>query len=332
MTYRVRSVEELFAAQASAAVAISGADHSSWSGRTGVVAQQEGVSCTYGLAYWNGDIAYDDTTRATLREMFDTAGQQHDFATLVRFRHALRVVLHENSHMLARPNTEWEHGRDEYQTAAGKALEEGVTEGWSFDNLSRYITELGIDEIAPGINDVEGVRLYPQYHPATAKLCEGIGEFTGRTGAEVLTELNNASARDKWLTAVGMLWEHSGMPDRFAGRDAEETRAEFAAELRNEFGNLKNLEGRGYDAQVQASREAGQRAVATVVKRIRKLEAAVPPRAAQPNGIVKLWTSGTTPLRQVGPPRLGQGAAGTTRRGTGHGAVRGGHHPGQHRD
>lgn len=329
---RVGSMNELFERQAPAALAISGADHSSFSGVTGRVEQQEGVACTYGLAYWKGDIAYDDSIRATLEEMFDKAGRQHDFQTLVRFRHALRVVLHENSHMLARDGTEWSHGKDEYQTAAGKALEEGVTEGWSFDNLSRYITELGIDEVAPGINDVEGVRLYPQYYPAAAKLCEGLGEFSDRDAADVMAELNNAQPRDKWRAAVDVLWNNSGMPDRFVGQAAAETRAEFASVLRAEFGNLKNLEGRAYTDQVKASAEAGQRAVETVVKRIRKLELAVPPRSG-PNAArsvrtdpsTRLWTSGSTPPRTTTPPRLGLGAAGSGWRG----AARGG---GQHRE
>ncbi len=328
---RVRSIDELFERQAPAARAISGADHSSFTGVTSRVEQQEGVACTYGLAYWNGDIAYDDGTRATLREMFDKAGQQHDFQTLVGFRHALRVVLHENSHMLARAGTEWSHGMDEYQTAAGKALEEGVTEGWSFDNLSRYITELGIDEIAPGINDVEGVRLYPQYYPAAAKLCEGLGEFSGRDAAEVMTELNTAQPRDKWRAAVDVLWDNSGMPDRFVGPDAAETKAEFASVLRAEFGNLKNLEGRPYADQVKASAEAGRRAVETVVKRIRKLERAVPPlvgpnaaRSVRTDPSTRLWTTGSPPLRATTPPRLGRRAAAPGWRG----AARGGE---QHR-
>ena len=326
-----RSLQELFERQASAARAISGADHSSFTGVTTRVEQEDGVACTYGMAYWNGDIGYDDSTRATLQEMFDTAGQQHDFDTLVRFRHAVRVVLHENSHLLAGPNTEWSHGTEEYQTDAGKALEEGVTEAWSFDNLSRYITELGLDEIAPGINDVEGVRLYPQYHPAATRLCEGLAEFAGRDAADVMTDLNNTQPGDKWRTAVDLLWNNSGMPDRFSGRDADETKAEFAAVLRTEFGNLKHLVGRPYAEQAKASAEAGERAVATVVKRIRKLELAVPPRGEDParamrtDPSTRLWASGSAPPRRTSPPRLGHGVPAPGWRG----AARGG---GQHRE
>ena len=308
----VRSLAELFERQAEAAVAISGADLSSFTGKTLRVedADDESLRCAYGLAHPNGDIAYDDRVRRRLEQMFATAEQHHDPETLVRFRNALTVVLHENAHLLARTGTTWRDGNPEYGTPAGRALDEGITEGWSFANLDRYITELGIDEIAPGIHDVVGWRQYPQYHPAAQKFCEALGEHAGLDGATVMTMLGNVNPSDKWRVATDLLWNNSGLPQRFAGPPAAEQKADLMTELRQEFGHLALLEGRSLEHITQASAAAGRRAVDTVVRQIRSLERHVPPppglddrartAAAQP------WMTGTAPFTGVRAPVTGR--------------------------
>jgi hypothetical protein len=68
----VSSYQELKDRQAHAAVAISGAHHSSWNGHQFVVDPREEYS---GIARWEGSIGYkDDRVNEPLREMFEYAG------------------------------------------------------------------------------------------------------------------------------------------------------------------------------------------------------------------------------------------------------------------
>jgi hypothetical protein len=307
----VRSYEELVRRQAEAAVAISGAHHSSWNGDVDPLTADERAEGVQGLAFWDGSIAYnDEKVVEPLREMFVRAGRQQDPATLLRYRDALRVVLHENSHLLATHRSSWSDGEHEYQTPAGKALEEGVTEGWSFAHLNDYIDELGLERIAPGIKAVEGRRAYPQYNPAVKELCDGIGAAASMDGDEVLRRLNVVHPRDKWRVAVDLLWQSSELPNWFHGVDAMRMKADILSDLRKEFDKLAALTPRTYSDQAIESSQIGKRAVAAATDRVRKLEAVMPPAfGARPGpDLMRRAAASEGPARHRGDPDRPGGA------------------------
>lgn len=98
---KVASFRDLMREQANAAVQVSGAHHSSWNGRFG--ARIDPSSNTAGMAHWGHTISYNSrSVEEALQEMFRNNRvhlQERD--TLVGYRDAMRVVLHENVHLLA---------------------------------------------------------------------------------------------------------------------------------------------------------------------------------------------------------------------------------------
>lgn len=75
---------------------------------------------------------------------------------------------------------------------ARKALEEGATEAWAVRNLDRYIDELGLEDVVPGIKSVTEISRYQHYMPAADVLAERIGDQPGVGRDEVLRQMNCA--------------------------------------------------------------------------------------------------------------------------------------------
>src|SRR5690349_18396766 len=140
-----------------------GAHHSSWNGSVALLPED---SSRKGNVSWDHTINYHPSVVSDLREMFATAGQQHDQATLQRYREALRVVFHENIHLLAARGTSHAMGADAYQQPHNQVVEEATTELATQQALNEYIRELGLEQIAPGISDVRTAPAYGEYVPA----------------------------------------------------------------------------------------------------------------------------------------------------------------------
>ncbi|MEU8224812.1 hypothetical protein [Kribbella sp. NPDC048915] len=215
----VRTFDELMDRQAEAAVALSGAHHSSWRrGRLGHTRTVE-RGIVLGTADWDGTLRYHHGDFvAPLQEMFARQGQGIAPQDLVRYRSALLVVLHENAHMLAPQGRDNGDERDTPLSPDRKALEEGATEAWAMRNLDRYIDELGLAEICPGLKRVTEISRYQQYMPAVDVLAERVGEGAGlgRAGAppaagrdEVVRRMNCALSDGKWPVLVDLMYESS---------------------------------------------------------------------------------------------------------------------------
>jgi hypothetical protein len=177
---KVTSFWELMREQAHAAVRVSGAHHSSWNGRFGApIARQSDLG---GTANWDNSISYNPRhVDERLQEMFRNARVHlQDKADLRGFRDALRVVLHENVHLLASEGREYSQSYAAMATGAGvRPFEEGVTELYSHQRLDDYIDELGIDQIAPGIKDVKSPQVYKDFTPAVEGFAETIDRRSG---------------------------------------------------------------------------------------------------------------------------------------------------------
>ncbi|MFC0624947.1 hypothetical protein [Kribbella deserti] len=305
-------VEEILRRQAEVAVALSGADHSSFSGKV-----LESVNGPLGAAHWNGDMELNvPRVIDQLNQMYATAGQQHDERTLWFYKDTIDTLLHENSHMLSGPGTEHVAGAQAYQTGSGTALEEGVTEAWTKAHLNEYIERLGVDKIAPGIKEVSIGNAYPQYTPAAQAFATGLGADTGLGQDEVLRRLNGVNAAEKWPMAARMAFEASDLPQRLPAVEHETTRNRIEQAMRAELEPLRGLTGdrkmlalqselhglaavRSGRAEISAMREAGTAGPAAEVATEQAKDVQAPKVDPELQRMMALANGGTTPLQSV---------------------------------
>ncbi|HWD82335.1 MAG TPA: hypothetical protein VG497_25725 [Kribbella sp.] len=263
MTVRgVQSFDELMARQAAAALALSGAHHSSWNGQLRQTRKVD-HGIVLGTADWDGTLRYDyNEVVKPLQEMFDRRGQQVSAEDLVRYRSALLVVLHENAHMLA---PEGRNNGDERDTPlspdpARKALEEGATEAWAYRNLDRYIDELGLEEICPDLKSVTAISRYQHYMPAADVLAERIGERVdpeaGVGRDEILRQMNCGLSDGKWPVAVEHMYQSSNLPELVPPGDVREVKRQIDQAMRVPLRSLTDLQT-VMPVQSRAAKSAG---------------------------------------------------------------------------
>lgn len=335
MTVRgVQSFDELMARQAAAALALSGAHHSSW--KPGQLGQTRKVDhgIVLGTADWDGTLRYDyNEVVKPLQEMFAQRGRPVSDRDLVRYRSALLVVLHENAHMLA---PEGRDNGDERDTplspdAARKALEEGATEAWAYRNLDRYIEELGLEEICPDLNRVTAISRYQHYMPAADVLAERIGErFGDQAGVrrdEILRQMNCGLSDGKWPVAVEHLYQSSNLPQLVPPGDVREVKRQLDSAMRVPFRSLTDLQS-VMPVQSRAAKSAalgeaayyeGLRAIQRIeegyrsglpLQRDRQVGQRTQPQQQQPDqkDVLAVAFSGTAPAGGAIASRPGQAA------------------------
>lgn len=209
----VTSYGELMTKQALAAVRVTGAHHSSWNGKVEPLPPEDAGH--RGLAKWDGRVQYSDRlVTYPLQEMFRHRGRTQSARTLESYRDALKVVYHENIHMLAAVGTSHGLGSEAYQHPAGAAIEEGVTEAYTHATLNDYIEELGLEQVAPGISSVREPVAYPHYVAAAGKFADAIGRRGGLDGTEVLRRMAVVNTAEKFQVAAELLYSASDLPGR----------------------------------------------------------------------------------------------------------------------
>jgi hypothetical protein len=199
------------AEQARAAVKVTGAHHSSWNK---LVELLEPDDKRTGVVQWDHTIQYHPQhVVAVLQEMFDRAGQQHDDETLKRYREALRVVFHENVHLLAAAGTSHAMAVDAYQVPANQVLDEATTEIETQNQLDDYIRELGLEAIAPRITKVRTEATYGQYVPAVREFSEALGRRAELEGSEVIRQMAVVNAENKYRVAAELMYDANKLSD-----------------------------------------------------------------------------------------------------------------------
>lgn len=156
--------------------------------------------------------------------------------------------------------------------AARKGLEEGATEAWAYRNLDRYIDELGLEDVAPGLKNVTAISRYQHYLPAADVLAERIGEQAGVGRDEILRQMNCGLSDGKWPVVVEHLYQSSNLPELVPPGEARRVKRELDRAMRAPFRSLTDLETvmpvRNRAAQSAALGEAayyeGLRAVARI--------------------------------------------------------------------
>ncbi|MEV8377032.1 hypothetical protein AB0P21_30100 [Kribbella sp. NPDC056861] len=304
---KVNSHQELMAEQANAAVRISGAHHSSWNGRLDVTAPDRKVR---GSVKWDNTIEYSDRlVNEPLREMFDNArSHNQDPQTLQSYREAVKTVLHENTHVLAAEGTQHSDAKDAFQNPSVRALEEGVTELYSYTNVDRYIDDLGLEEIAPGIGAADANRSYKQYVPAAETFTKGISRESGVDNDEVVRRLAVVNAEQKFRVAAETLYDNSDLPGLVpeAGREAALQRIETA--MRPDFEPLPDLDKSDDQTLRRASAKAGGRAVNAGVAEVEAIRNQW--SAPQPGQRVERGPQQQATQQTQNNPRLAQGSQG----------------------
>jgi hypothetical protein len=234
------SYQELMAGQARSAVRVSGAHHSSWNHRTGVAAPERKVR---GAVAWDNTIEYaDDKVTTPLKEMYANARvYNQDAETLQWYREAVKTVFHENTHLLAAEGSDHHQAKEAFQDPGVRALEEGVTEVYSYDNLNRYIDELGLEEIAPGITSAEANPSYRQFTPAARRFTEEIGRQTGLESDEVVRRLAVVNAEQKFRVAAEMLYD-SELPGLVPDQEREASVRRIEDAMKPAFAGIDDLD------------------------------------------------------------------------------------------
>ncbi|WP_433163843.1 hypothetical protein [Kribbella sp. CA-247076] len=227
------SLEELLARSGPAAVMISGAEQSAWSGE---IVEATGESL--GLAHWDGTLYLGERILDPLRQMYARSGERQPTADLVRYRESLATILHEHAHFLGPADADQEAARGAFIQPGGRQLEEGITEAWARDHLNDFLTHLGVDKVAPGIEDVHADGYYPAFVPAARILTTDLEKRTNLNRGDVLNTLNRQTAEGQLPTLVALLYNSTRLPDLDSAEQAAANRTHLEALLRDGLARL----------------------------------------------------------------------------------------------
>jgi len=313
----VQSRRELLGRAADAARVISGAHHSSWNGR--LAPMPPNVGDHIAIAGWDGTLHFDQREIIEpLQEMFDQRGQEHDVRTLMRYRSALRAVLHENAHLLmpvGRRIGDPEERAAYHGDASARALVEGGIDAWTLHNLDRFIDVLGLEEIAPRLKSAPEEVKYPHLAAAADALAERLGEVSDLGSDDVLRRLVIEPTDRQWRVVGGLLYEASDLPDLQRGqRDAAQAKTWFEDAMRPAFVVLRDLPDHPKEPRAQAraaeyGRTIGEQAFRAGAERVAVLEQ----RYRQSSQMVVQKALGAVPpltgVRRPDPDSLGNRAS-----------------------
>jgi hypothetical protein len=266
--------DELTARAADAAVRVSKGDHSNYNGQdpknvrrvqglkiAGEATWEQGLRLNYGyVEHW-------------LRHMYAHQGQVHDRETRLHIRRALETLFHEHLHLISSAGTNHTQAEGEMKYAEVQALEEGVTEAYAYEHLDDFITDLGIDEVCPGIMDpdVKDTPTYPQFTPAAIEMTRLAGAATGRGGPEMLRRLAVENPQYKWRVLTGEIVNASKLYDVLPKEQAGPANLRVAQAMWKDYAKLVALGNLPEDQQQVRSKEiaaqafgSGQTEIATI--------------------------------------------------------------------
>lgn len=275
----VSSLDELLARQAADATALSGARCSAWNGTLGWLPREGRTEprTVVGIADWDGTIYYDrNYVQRPLQTLFDKSGGALEGYELHRAKNALAVILHENCHLLA---------SDPEDHALTKArwswplvvLEEGATELFTQTKLNAYIARLGLNRLAPALEEVESDATYPLFVPAVQTLTQGVGRLAGQPGSEVLRKVICEAGAKKFQTLGAIVLWGSGLASRMPACDREAAEEVIADAVRGAFGDVARIGPfLSPETSLKVSRRVGREALRGILLELEKLDAHYP--------------------------------------------------------
>ncbi|TDW22399.1 hypothetical protein [Kribbella kalugense] len=260
--------------QAEAAMAVTGAPASTWSGRYSSRTQQVKIDLGTSVATvtWAGDIEYDAKAVIQPIWLLCRRGGRLEGYRLDSARDAFRIVFHENLHAVNQLGRTMGQSEAALQDPANRALEEGLTELYARRNLNAYLQKLGVAELVPGIltaNDYcEGT--YPHFVPAVEVLAEGLSRRTGFSENEILRRLVTIDCETRWQVVGDLLFEAEGLHHLVPEADHAGVKDRLTAAMRQPFAQLVDLDG-SIDQIIVASTTAGYDALGSFDREVEAL-------------------------------------------------------------
>jgi len=124
----------------------------------------------------------------------------------------VETLFHEHVHLLSAHGTDHTEVEPYMRHTSVQALEEGVTEAYAFAKLDDFVDEVGIEQIAPAIKEVDDPpTLTPEALELTRLADRVCTEVPGLDGGEVLRRLAVVNPRDKWGQVTRITWDASGL-------------------------------------------------------------------------------------------------------------------------
>lgn len=203
---RPGSLDELLQAATGAALKVSGADRSNWTGQLQNTRHVRGLPDAGDASRPGLRLDYQ-YVMAPLRELYAVPGARHEAEDLLRYRRAVETLFHEHVHLLSAHGTDHTGVESYMRPAEVHALEEGVTEAYAFANVDRFIDVLGIEQVAPGITELP---MADELTPEATVLTLLAGQVSPQlSGDEVLRRLAVLNPRDKWATLALLISDDS---------------------------------------------------------------------------------------------------------------------------
>jgi hypothetical protein len=182
------------------------------------------------------------------------SGTALDADGVVALRDATATTVHEGAHLIDRDGS----APDGHPVcdAPAIALDEGLVEQWTHDNLDDVIYEAGLDRDLPELIGHVSENVYPAYTSATRSLLEGIAPLTGRKPEELATELMATERSQRWNQMAGLAIAYDIHGDATA-----EDRAGLANGMRLQFSRAQEIQESGLDpdAKKQQGWHVGRR-------------------------------------------------------------------------
>jgi hypothetical protein len=302
----VSTYRELMGEQAGAAVRVSGAHHSSWNGRVADTAPTRKVR---GAVTWDNTIEYsDEKTTAPLKEMFANARvYNQDPETLRSYREAVKTVFHENTHLLAAEGSNHSDAARAFQDPSVRALEEGITEVHSYDNLNRYIDDLGLEQVAPGISAADANPSYREFTPAARRFATNIGRQTGLESGEVVRRMAVVNAEQKFRVAAEMMYDSSDLPGMVPDQERAAAISRIEEAMKPSFARVSDLNTSDQEQLRRQSAKAGAAAVDAGNDEIRSLKQQWSQPAPEQQVQRAATVQQTRNTGQAAPPRASTG-------------------------
>ncbi|MGZ0149401.1 hypothetical protein ACXJJ3_20220 [Kribbella sp. WER1] len=226
------------------------------------------------MARWDHTIEYaDDTVNTPLKDMFANARvYNQDPETLQSYREAVKTVLHENTHLLAAEGSDHGDAQQAFQNPSVRALEEGITEVYSYTELDRYIDDLGLEEIAPGISTADANPSYKQFTPAAGRFAEAIGRRTGLESDDVVNRLAVVNAEQKFRVAAELIYDNSDLPGLVPDQERAAALGRIEAAMKPAFADVDAIDKTDDQKLRRESAIAGAQAAQAGYNEVRALK------------------------------------------------------------
>jgi hypothetical protein len=241
-----------------------------------------------------------------------TAGRPLTPAELIDAQDAVLTTVHEAKHLTNALGDEAEPGATPVYSPDTLALEEGLTETWSHENVNDVIQDIGMDRVQPDLLGLDSPDSYPAYTAATDELLRGTADVAGLSQSQVRDHLDQAPRTQRWGAAADLVIENR-LSDVLPPQDREAARTQLLQSMRPAFAEVATAQGSEHQSDVAksiAGHQSAQRAVTALSTTTAGLEehyrnAAAPPQQSAEVDHLRKFLGGAPP--QAGTYRGAQG-------------------------